>query len=195
MGARYQGGPGRVADASRIAVDVSDTPLPVTTHVTLELSDRLEEGGVVESPSHRLKVRGRKVELAKNARLDRDVVVRWPVMAPEVGLSIQETHRPEGHASAGRHSGSARAAEDDTPSGAGTAVGHERLYARAAARSMPARVASALIESLGEGDTLEMVEFSEPAAALPTGCGRPNQRFRAAGCVAVGRRASGRWRH
>lgn len=75
-----------VADAGRLAVDVADGPLPARLSLSLEVADKVT--GALLSPSHEL-TGGVSVELAGGrARLDRDVVIRWPVAAPQPGARL-----------------------------------------------------------------------------------------------------------
>ena len=92
---RYLGEPGRVPDADRVAQDVADGPLGARFALSCSIRDALIEGRRPESPSHAVEAVHRRaarcrVELADKAgaRLDRDVVVRWRVATPRVGLTL-----------------------------------------------------------------------------------------------------------
>ena len=104
---RYLGAPGRVPDAARVSQDVADGPLPVRMSLTLGIRDRLPLGARAESPSHSIHgaaLPGRlEITLAEDggARLDRDVVVRWAVAAPEVGLSVNVARKAGAEAAYG----------------------------------------------------------------------------------------------
>ncbi|HEX6810231.1 MAG TPA: VIT domain-containing protein [Planctomycetota bacterium] len=88
---RYLGAEGRVPDAVRIATDVADAPLPVRLHLDLGIDDDFADA---TSPSHELRRDGARVLLpAEGVPLDRDVVVRWRVPAPQVG-AVLRTARP-----------------------------------------------------------------------------------------------------
>lgn len=171
---RHQGGPGRVADAGRLQVDVADAPLPPRLTLALSVEDALAEGRAAESPSHPVAFRAGAARGGFEASfvaehgvpLDRDVVVRWPVASPTVGLSL-DTFRPERGALAGRAFGlltivpparEARAAAfardlvvllDTSGSMEGEPLAHAR------------RVVSALVDGLRDDDTLELIEFSD----------------------------------
>jgi len=189
---RYLGTPKRVSDAERVIVDVSEDPLAPRVRLDLRLRDALR--GEPTSPSHALAVQpeagdtlvGLRAE--DGARLDRDVVVRWPVAAPEVGLALDVGRPPAGHPRAG------------------SAFGRLVLVPAAAARPSVARdlvvlldtsgsmggeplrqaqaVVCALIDTLHEGDSLELIAFSM----------RP-ERWRAepVPATAVARAAASKW--
>src|SRR5262249_27795805 len=126
-----------------------------------------------ESPSHALDVVRRDdgvwVELREASRLDRDVVVRWAVTTPKVGLSLS-TGRPE----------RARALAGDAfglltivpPSSVASfrPVNRDLIVRLDTSGSMAnepleqaRRVVSALIDTLREDDQLELIEFSTAA--------------------------------
>ncbi len=170
VGARYLGAPGQVADAAKITVAVSEAGTPARLSLALAIRDALPGAARPESPSHRLRSSAAgscvDVQLAseEGARLDRDVVVRWPVAGHAVGTSL-DVGRPAGHRDS---------------YGLLTLVPPERGRQRSARRDLILlldtsgsmdgeplrqlkRTALALIDSLGEDDTLEMIEFSSSA--------------------------------
>src|SRR5690606_9309146 len=87
---RYSGSAGRVADADRLAVDVSADELEVRTRLALTIEDTRSGRG--ESPAHAIDASAshgvRQVGLKGPARLERDVVVRWPVAAEAASARI-----------------------------------------------------------------------------------------------------------
>ena len=93
IGPRYMGAGGRVPDREAVSVDVADAPLDVRAELSLAIRDALA-GGPPESGSHPIRVDtgdGRvSVTFADEtgARLDRDVVVCWPVAAGGPGATI-----------------------------------------------------------------------------------------------------------
>jgi len=107
IGNRYMGTAGRVKDAEALLIQVSEQPLKARSSLALKVHDLLQAGGKVSSPSHPIqdKVREAYTEITflQGARLDRDIVIRWPVATPEVGANIRldrpasEKH-PEGFA-------------------------------------------------------------------------------------------------
>ncbi len=163
VGPRYQGAPGRVADADRISVPVADGELGVKATLTLAIADALT--GDVDSPSHTLRSRGAEptdVSLDGAARLDRDVVVRWPVARPEPSVSVV-TARPDSAA----HDGDAFALFTVVPPrGEVTAVPRDLTFLIDTSGSMggrpleqAARIVSAMIDTLGPRDRIELIEF------------------------------------
>ena len=166
---RYLGS-GRVPDAERVSVEVADAPLPARVRLALAIRDRLVEGRRAESPSHAL-VAGADgvVALADDggARLDRDLVVRWPVAAAAPGASLDVGRPADGkpHANVGygllalvppaRGAAFQPVTRDlcllvDT---SGSMAGEPLAQA--------CRVMEALVDTLGDDDTLEMIEFSD----------------------------------
>lgn len=74
-------------DADRVSVDVLDGPAPVRCALEVRVADRCT--GPVSSPSHVVHLADGAWSLGADAPLDRDVVLRWPVAAPEVGVSVE----------------------------------------------------------------------------------------------------------
>lgn len=175
---RYLGEAGRVPDAERVSVDVAEGEFPARVSLELRVRDALT--GPVRSPSHALVARAEpgatEVGLAAEggSALDRDVVVRWPVVTPTPGVTV-DVARAGGRACAlvtvvpPAVAGAPACRRDlvvllDT---SGSMGGEPLAQARA--------VIMALIESLREPDTLELIEFStrprrwkdRPVAATP----------------------------
>jgi Ca-activated chloride channel family protein len=168
---RYQGAPGRVPDAGRTAVAVADGPLAPRLSVSLSVRDALAPGKRPESPSHEMSFTAAggllRAALAaeEGAPLDRDVVIRWPVAAPEVGLSL-DLHRPAGGRLDRRAFGlltvvppAPEARPEPLPRDlialldtSGSMSGEPLEQAR--------RVVGTLVDSLGPRDRLELVAFS-----------------------------------
>ncbi|MBK7861590.1 MAG: VWA domain-containing protein [Archangiaceae bacterium] len=171
---RYLGAGGRVPDAARVFVDVADRELPVKLKLELSVRDRLPEGARPESPSHALHtVKGvQRFEVGfgsdDGASLDRDVVVRWRAAAMEPGLELDLGRPAEGAASDsvyGLLTLVPPGSEARMPS-----VARDLIILLDTSGSMGGtplaqskRVASALIDSLGENDLLELIEFSSTA--------------------------------
>ncbi|WP_169796637.1 VIT domain-containing protein [Chondromyces crocatus] len=172
---RYLGEPGRVEDAGRVAQDVADGPLAARASLVCVIRDALPGGGKPASPSHAVEVSSRGLEgavvtLREGARLDRDLVVEWPVATPEVGVSLDVGRPVEG-----------RAAGDEAAYGLLTLVPPASEAAmRSVARDMivlldtsgsmggeplsqAVRVTSALVRSLRAEDRIELIEFSSQA--------------------------------
>jgi Ca-activated chloride channel family protein len=166
---RYMG-IGRVADVARVSVDVADAPLPARARLTLAIRDRILDARRAESPSHALSVDadGAVVLVEEGGtRLDRDIVVRWPVAAATPGLTLDVARPADGKPHAGRGYGlltlvpparaasPAKVARDlclliDT---SGSMSGEPLAQA--------CRVLEALVDTLDDDDSLEMIEFSD----------------------------------
>ncbi|HEY7372401.1 MAG TPA: VWA domain-containing protein, partial [Polyangia bacterium] len=171
---RYLGTDGRVADAGRVSQDVTDGPLAARLTLALAVGDTLVAGAAPASPSHRLRAGdGGVLGFADDdggagggARLDRDVVVRWPVAGSAVGLSVEASRA----AAAARNAGSAYGLltiVPPAPAAQGDPVARDLIVLLDTSGSMNGapldqarRVVSALVETLGERDQLEMIEFS-----------------------------------
>ncbi|MEZ6184819.1 MAG: VIT domain-containing protein [Planctomycetota bacterium] len=163
---RYQGALGRVQDALKLSVPVrADAPLEVRASLALAVADRLT--GAVASPSHGLRVRegdpGAEVELERSARLDRDLVITWPVALPDVSASVLAA-RP---ATAAHDGDTFALLTVAPPTGGGVALPRDLTVLIDTSGSMSGqplsqakRVVSALIETLGIEDRLELIEFS-----------------------------------
>lgn len=171
---RYVGEGGRVADGERITQEVAEQPSSPRLGLSLSIRDALLGGGPT-STSHSLAVvRGAdttEVSLhpESGAFLDRDIVVRWPVAAREVGVSVDAARPPQGHSrceevhalltlvppasleATGRMNRDLIVLLDTS----GSMEGRPLQQAKAVVRS--------LIEGLKESDQLEMIEFSSAA--------------------------------
>lgn len=158
---RYLGEPGRVADASRVAVAIADRPRPVAMSMELTVADDMPAGASPHSPSHALLAgRAGLVQFADaNVGLDRDIVVRWPVATPKVGLAV-DTGSARGDVF-----GLLTVVPPSVRSGA--PVSRDLVVLLDTSGSMGGapleqakRVTSALIDGLTERDTIELIEFS-----------------------------------
>jgi len=95
VGVRYEGAPGRVPDRERLDVD-RDTAggIPTRVGLSLTVADDVVTGGGIASPSHGIvcvaNAVGTHVTLAEDARLDRDLVVRWPACTDDAGVRVVE---------------------------------------------------------------------------------------------------------
>ena len=162
---RYLGQPGRVPDADRVHQEVADGPMPVRMSLAMRVRDELE-GRRPESPSHALRSEGDRVTFASDGGvpLDRDVVVRWAVARAQAGVRIEVAPGPHHDAFAlltvvpPVRSGAAEAIARDVTlllDVSGSMAGEPIAQAK--------RVVSALVSTLGERDTLEMIAFSSSA--------------------------------
>lgn len=167
VGPRYMGAAGRVPDASRLVVDVADAPLAERLELALEIGDAL--AGPVEGASHTLRTEvsggATRVALAAGARLDRDVVVRWPVARPDVGVGLS-LGRPSRDAIAA-HTYGLLTITPPARSAAAPVVARDLIVLIDTSGSMDGapldqakRVTSALVDGLRAQDRLELIEFS-----------------------------------
>ncbi len=186
---RYLGAPGRVADAAKVAVDVADRALPVSLSLALSIRDGLAEGARPQSPSHVLHAargEGRfDVSFAeeRGVALDRDVVVRWPVAGLTVGAGL-DVARSFRDAISGSAFGLLTLVPP-SPEVKAPAVPRDLIVLLDTSGSMGGepldqarRVTSALVDGLGDDDSLELIEFSnsprrwQPAAVKATAAQR-----------------------
>ena len=167
VGARYQGAPGRVADAAALSVPVAAGETGLRASFVLAIGDGLT--GPVESPSHALASRGSapvevRLEGERGARLDRDLVVRWPVALPDVSAGLIGA-RPETAA----HDGDAFALFTVAPPVSGwTAVPRDLTFLIDTSGSMGGepldqarRVVAAMLDTLGVRDRIELIQFGD----------------------------------
>jgi Ca-activated chloride channel homolog len=170
VGPRYMGQEGRVADAKKLTVDVANAPISARIELALTIGDTLTPGRRPESPSHLLDIaassrRTRVVlQAQEGARLDRDIVVRWPVVKPDVGVSIAA-----GRPAAVEHGGKKYALVTLVPPAPETnapALARDLIFLIDTSGSMGGRpleqakrVVSLMIESLEDDDRLELIEF------------------------------------
>lgn len=170
---RYLGQEGRVPDASRIMVDVADSASPVRAGLTIVIRDALTPGGAAESPSHALREDRQDGHLAVSLAdmagmsLDRDVVVRWPVATPAVGITLDparpQSGRPHGDLAYGLLTLVPPSATESTRTfprdlillldTSGSMTGAPLAQSQA--------MATALVETLNEQDQLELIAFAD----------------------------------
>jgi Ca-activated chloride channel family protein len=171
---------GHTPDAARVMLDVTTDETGVRASLALQIRDALVSGRSPESPSHPLQIDGSgrgadgglRVALGGggSAALDRDLVVRWPVALATASISF----------AAARAGG---AGADEELCAMLTVVPPAASLSRDAKRvprdlillldtsgsmdgeplTQAKRIACALVSSLGDGDSLEMIEFSSAA--------------------------------
>ncbi|HEX4994741.1 MAG TPA: VIT domain-containing protein [Methylomirabilota bacterium] len=171
---RYLGGPGQVADAPRVTVDVADGPLPVVSHLAFTIGDPLSGAHEMHSPSHGLKIAavpaGHEIGLAAaGAALDRDLVVHWQSARSHVVATL-ETGRP----AAGRPPADAAygllTLTPPLPAARPPALPRDLIVLLDMSGSMAGepldqarRVVSRVIDTLGDVDQLEIIGFASEA--------------------------------
>lgn len=166
---RYLGAPGRTPDGARVAVTTTEHRRPITMSMAVELADAIPEGGAASSPSHALSSDRGTVRFAdEGVGLDRDVVVRWPVATPKVGLEIDVARPKPGHAMEGHLFGLLTVVPPSVRPAAPVARDLVVLLDTSGSMSgeplaQAQRVTSALIDGLTDRDTLELIEFSSRA--------------------------------
>lgn len=172
---RYLGGPGEVADAPRVTVDVADGPPPVAAHLALTIGDPLGGTPDVHSTSHGLTIAvgpaGHEIGLAADGgtALDRDLVVHWRSARPHVIAALEPGRPAEGRPNAAAAYGlltiTPPLPETRPPARprdlivlldmSGSMAGEPLDQAR--------RVVARVIDTLGDADQLELIGFaSEP---------------------------------
>lgn len=174
---RYLGAAGRVADASKVAFGVAEQ-ISARASLAMRVRDDLIAGCSPESPSHPLSTVAEggafRVELGSGnaVALDRDVVVRWPVAIDRADTTVDVAGPRDGRLKDAhalftivpprRDAIAAAVARDltlllDTSGSMGGAPLEQAK-----------RVSLAMIDSLGEHDRFEMIEFSnEPRRFQP----------------------------
>ncbi len=150
------------ADLRATAVDTRPEGIAARISIELAIGDDLVDGRTPSSPSHPLAHAGGVTTLADAAKLDRDIVVRWPVASAAVGIAVA----------------SARPATGDHAYGLLTIVPPIAAAAKSSPRDLiilldtsgsmggaplakAQQVLPLLVESLGESDRLEVIEFSD----------------------------------
>ncbi|HEX7699773.1 MAG TPA: VIT domain-containing protein, partial [Kofleriaceae bacterium] len=162
IGPRYIGRADSIDDAKATHVKIANEPLTVTFQIGLTISDAITAGAKPSSPSHVLTQQGSQITLATGVRLDRDIVVRWPVAAAAPGLALNVARRAAGDAyGLITIVPPARAAK-------ATPVARDLLVLLDTSGSMGGpplekaqQVVSLMIDSLGGEDRLELIEFSD----------------------------------
>jgi Ca-activated chloride channel family protein len=168
---RYLGESGRVADAAKVTVDVADKALPVKLSLSLSVRDRLFADARPFSPSHALHTEGGlgrlDVTLAddRGASLDRDVVVRWRTADVTVGAAL-DVGRSYRDSIAGAAFGLLTLVPP-MPEARMQPLPRDLIVLLDTSGSMGGlpldqarRITSALVDSLGDDDQLELIEFS-----------------------------------
>jgi Ca-activated chloride channel family protein len=168
---RYLGEEGRVPDAARLVQDMTEAPLPVRATLNLTVRDALSPGRAPESPSDRVRTEGGRVVFADEAGapLDRDLVVRWAVAQVEFGVRV-DVARPPASSDLAGDAFALLTVVPPRPDARPTPVPRDVVVLLDTSGSMSGepldqarRVVGALVDTLGTGDQLEMIEFSSSA--------------------------------
>lgn len=167
IGPRYVGAGDTEDDARATHVKVAPGQIGARISIALSIRDAIVPGRRPSSPSHELTGGAGRVVLAskQGERLDRDLVVRWPVATPEVGLSL-EAARGEGGEGGEAHG--LLTIVPPAPSARAAALPRDLTVLLDTSGSMGGPpletaklVVALLIESLGDEDRLELIEFSD----------------------------------
>jgi Ca-activated chloride channel family protein len=163
IGPRYIGSADSAEDVRATHIKVTDKPLPVTIQIEITVRDAIVAGAKPSSPSHVLESRGDIVELKVGSRLDRDIVLRWPVATPDVGLSLAAARAPSGNDAYALLT-IVPPAKEAHP----VAVARDMIVLLDTSGSMGGfpldkakQVVCMMIDSLDERDRLELIEFSD----------------------------------
>lgn len=149
-----------VQDAERLTLDVASGPLPARLSLSLEIGDALT--GPVRSDTHAIVGGGVTSLVGGLARLDRDVVVSWPVAQPTPGVTL--TCERLGASRFG-------SLVLVPPSVVRASVPRDVILLLDVSGSMAGEpldmlraTCAAVVDGLGEQDTLEMISFAEQPA-------------------------------
>jgi Ca-activated chloride channel homolog len=164
IGPRYVGSHDTEDDAQETHVAVAPGQVGARIWIEVAIRDALVPGRRPASPSHEIRARSGRVALhtRQGAPLDRDIVVRWPVAMPEVGVSLDAARGEAGDAYG------LLTIVPPAPAALARSVPRDLTVLLDTSGSMGGppletakRVVSLIIESLGEADRLELIEFSD----------------------------------
>ena len=184
IGARYVSATDTREDPRAALLKVADG-VSGRLHLELRVADALVPGARVESPSHALTQGDGGVYVLstpEGTRLDRDLVVRWTVARPEVGVTLAVARPPAGQPHGGQAYGLCTVVPPSPDAGCES---HPRdlivLFDTSGSMggepiALAKRVIASVVDSLEERDRLELIEFSsrphryaaEPVSATPS---------------------------
>lgn len=169
IGPRYIAAHVSPEDARASHVELAEGGVRGRLHLELRIDDAIPEGRAPESPSHRVLARpDGAIELAtpQGAKLDRDLVVRWPVATPAIGLSVRAA-RPAAGAPNASSAYALLSLVPPTADAGAPVVPRDLVVLLDTSGSMSGppldqakRVVASLVDSLSERDRLEIIEFS-----------------------------------
>lgn len=175
VGARYMGSSAQTPDAGRLAVDVSREKMEPRLQLELRVTDEITRPSALESPSHAVELtpaaEHQVVAFRRGApvRLDRDVVVRWPVAKLEVGVQLAVMRRP---GDAKEEGFGLLTIVPPAPEAQARPVARDLIFLIDTSGSMSGRpleqatsIAAAMIDTLHDEDQLEIIEFSSAPRA------------------------------
>ncbi len=170
IGPRYSGTAETAADIRATHIKVTDAPLKAGIQIAVAVRDTIVGGGAPTSPTHHVAAGSDgTVSLHSPARLDRDIVLRWRVATPTVGLSLATARRAGDHDAFGLLTIVPPAAAAKV-----TPVPRDLIVLLDTSGSMSGgpldkakQVIGMMIDSLDERDRFELIEFSnEPRRYL-----------------------------
>ncbi len=168
IGPRYLSARDTAQDARDVSVQVASAELPFRIAIAIDVEDVISEGGRITSPSHTVAVSGSSVTLgaAAGARLDRDIVLRWPVAARSVGASCTVA-RPAASEAHAAYAYALVTVVPPAPSERARTVARDLIVLLDTSGSMSGsplaqakRSVCALLDTLGPQDRFEIIEFS-----------------------------------
>ncbi len=148
-------------DAHDVAIAVDPAGISARIQIAIGIGDTMIAGRRPSSPSHGIrKDADGLLELETSGALDRDIVIRWPVATREVGLALDVARKGDESFGLLTIVPPARAAKTVT-------MPRDLIVLLDTSGSMSGQpldtakhVVSMMIESLGEQDRLEVIEFS-----------------------------------
>jgi Ca-activated chloride channel family protein len=160
---RYLGSEGTVPDHRRVTVDVAASDPGARASVTLTLGDDLATAPT--SPTHAVVPDRQRVTLAADAALDRDIVIRWAAVEQTPGCTLRSMRPREGAGDAAYG-----LLTIVPPATVDRAIARDLILLVDVSGSMSGRplehlkaVVTTLVETLDDGDRLEMIAFASNA--------------------------------
>jgi Ca-activated chloride channel homolog len=161
IGPRYVGADATEKDSRDTVVAVDPGGISTRIQIAIAIGDTLIAGRRPSSTSHAIKKDADgMIELAVDAALDRDIVLRWPVATREVGLALDVARRGDRSYGLLTIVPPAREAKP-------VAIPRDLILLLDTSGSMGGapldnakQVVAMLIDSLSDADRLEMIEFS-----------------------------------
>lgn len=175
VGARYMGSAVQTPDAKKLAIDVSEEKMAARLSLSLSITDSITNKARLESPSHAVELAEAEHEQVVSfrkgtpVRLDRDVVVRWPVAKLEVGIQLGVMRREND----GKEEGfGLLTIVPPSPESKTPPVPRDLIFLIDTSGSMsgqPLRqatsIAASMIDTLHDEDQIELIEFSNSPRA------------------------------
>ncbi|HTL34861.1 MAG TPA: VIT domain-containing protein, partial [Kofleriaceae bacterium] len=160
IGPRYIGSADTAADVRATHIKVTDKPLSASIQIAVAIKDAISGGGKASSPTHSLSTVNGVTELSAGARLDRDIVLRWPVAAQAPGISMATASGQQG-------TYGLLTIVPPSPKAKPTAVPRDLIVLLDTSGSMSGgpldkakQVVCMMLDSLNEHDRFEVIEFN-----------------------------------